>query len=89
MAPTPLDKVPAGSNSPQNCLISLDMDLDLCVICRDENGTNGYCLAVSSVDIALSCHFVALHPPPILPTHRNTSGISYISKNYLNGGLFS
>ena len=32
------------------------------VICGGENGTNGCHLAVSSLDVALSHHFVVPHP---------------------------
>ena len=45
--------------------MSLAMDLAACMLCGGENGTNGCHLAVFSVDIAFSRHFVATH----LPSH--------------------
>ena len=33
--------------------------------CGGENGTNGYHLALFSVDVAFSYHFVATHSPPL------------------------
>ena len=55
----------------------------LYAICGSTNSTNGCHLAVLKVDIALACHFVALHPSP--PSHpiEVLSGIGYASKNYL------
>ena len=60
MAPSPLDKKIAGSDS--------------CVICRGENDTNGCHLAVFSLDVAFARHFMATHPPPTLPPYRSGIG---------------
>ena len=43
--------------------------------CGDENGINGSHLAVSSEDVAFTCHFVVPRPP-----YRSASGIGYASK---------
>ena len=42
---------------------SLGPWLKLCVKFRTQNGNIGHHLAVFSVDIAFSCHFMALHHP--------------------------
>ena len=33
-----------------------------------------------SIDVALACHSVALHPPPIFHPYRSANGIGYASK---------
>ena len=44
--------------------MSMAMDLALlCLICKGENGISECCWDVFTVDIALSHHFVAPHPP--------------------------
>ena len=50
------------------------------MICEGKNGTNGCHLAVFSVDIAFSHHFVAIYPPP--PSH--PIGVPAV-KSYLKG----
>ena len=78
MAPSPLDKQAAGCDSPDDWLMimSLAMDLAICVICGGESGTNGCHLAVFTVDIAFAHHFMATRLPPI----GVFSGIGYTSK---------
>ena len=83
MAPSPVDKQPAGYKSPHDWLVSLAMDLATCVICGGANDTSGCHLTVFSEDVAVARHFVATRPPPTLPPCRNASGIDYPSKNYL------
>ena len=81
MAAYPLDKQTAGCNSPHHWLMSLAMDLiALYDICGGENDTNGCHLSGFSEDIAFARHFVASHPPPILPPSRSATDIGYISK---------
>ena len=43
----------------------MSLAIDLATVCDvwGENGTNGYHLAVFSVDVAFACHFVATHHP--------------------------
>ena len=43
------------------------MDLTVCVICVDENGTSECHLDVFTVDVAFACHFVV--PAHSSPTH--------------------
>ena len=81
MAPSPVDKQPAGYKSPHDWLVSLAMDLAiLCVICGGTNDTSGCHLAVFSEDVAVARHFVATRPPLTLPPCRSASGIDYPSK---------
>ena len=84
MAAYPLGKRTASCNSPHDWMMSLAMDLamDLAALCDlwSENGTNGCHLAGFSKDVAFSCHFVAIHPPPTLPPCRSDTGIGYASK---------
>ena len=61
MAPSPVDKQPAGYKSPHDWLVSLPI---LCVICGGANDTSGCHLAVFSEDIAFSRHLVATRPLP-------------------------
>ena len=42
MAPSPLNKQTASCNSPHDWLVSLTMDLAVCVICGGDNGISGY-----------------------------------------------
>ena len=70
----------AGCNSPHDWLVSLAMDLLLCVICGGKNGPNGCHLAGFSKDRVLAHHFVATHPPPTLSPCRSATGIGYTSK---------
>ena len=81
MAPSPVDKQPAGYKSPHDWLVSLAMDLaTLCDIWRCANDTSGCHLAVFSENLAVARHFVATRPPPTLPPCKNASGIDYPSK---------
>ena len=69
MAPSPVDKQPAGYKSPHDWLVSWAMDLAtlcVCVICGGANDTSGCHLAVFSEDVAVARHFVASRPPPTL-----------------------
>ena len=80
MAPSPLDKQTVGCNLPHNWLISLSMDLAICVICGGKCGTKGHHLAVFSLDIAFAYHFMASCLPSNLPPYRSAHGIGYASK---------
>ena len=61
--------------------MSLAMDLAaLCDMYRGQNDTNGWHLAIFSLDVAFSHHFVAIRLPPTLPPYRNASYIGYSSK---------
>ena len=77
MAPSPVDKQPAGYKLPQDWLVSLAMDLT--ALCG-ENDTSGCHLAVFSEDVAFARHFVATNLTPTLPSCRSASGIDYPSK---------
>ena len=52
----------------------------LCEICggENENGTNGCHLAVFSVDVAFTHHFMATCPPLSLPPCRSANGILWL-----------
>ena len=64
MAPSPVDKQPAGYKSPHDWLVSWAMDLATFMICGGANDTSGCHLAVFSEDAAsaVARHFVATHP---------------------------
>ena len=58
------------------------MDLTVCTICGDDNGTSECHLVVFTVDVAFACHFVV--PAHSSPTHPiRSSGIGHASKHYL------
>ena len=67
MAPCSFGKQTAGCESPHDWLMSLAMDLVVCVTCGGENGTNGSRFPVLSEDVALARHFVATRLPPMHP----------------------
>ena len=88
MDPSPLDKQTSSYDSPYDWLMTLAMDLLLCVICRGGNGTNGCHLAVFSLDVAFSCHFVTLVATH-LPPHSHPIGIGYtLSKMVHNSASY-
>ena len=68
MAPSPVDKQPAGYKSPHDWLVSLAMDLaTLCDIwrCKRHQWMPYGCFGE---DLAVARHFVATRPPPHPPT---------------------
>ena len=75
MAPSPVDKQPAGYKSTHDWLVSLAMDLATLCDIWSANDTSGCHLAVFSEDLAVARHFMATRPPS-----RNASGIDYPSK---------
>ena len=64
MAPHLHDRQIASCNSPRDWLMSLAMDLALCMICGGENGTNGCHLAGFSEVVTFASQFMSTHPPP-------------------------
>ena len=66
MAPIPLDNQTAGCKSPHEWLVIWPWIKLFCVIFEfgTENGTNGHHLAVFSINITFTHHFVAPHHPP-------------------------
>ena len=82
MAPSLVDKQPAGYKSPHDWLVSFPVDLaTLCDMwrCKWHHAVDAI-LAVFSEDVAVARHFVATRPPPTLPPCTNASGIDYPSK---------
>ena len=79
MAACTLGKQTAGCNSSHDWLMTLAVDLTACVICGDENDTNGCHLAGFSEDVVFYCHSWLL-APPTLALCRNATGIGYASK---------
>ena len=72
----------SSCNSPNDCLISLAMDL--AALCDGgENGTNGCHLAGFTKDMAFAWHFVGTHVHPTLPPYWSAAAIIYTRKNYL------
>ena len=65
MAPSPVDKQPAGYKSPHDWLVSLAMDLATLCDCGGANDTSGCHLAVFSEDVAVARHFVTTRPPTL------------------------
>ena len=61
MAPSPVDKQPAGYKSPHGWLVSLAMDLATFEICGGADDASGCHLAVFGEDVAVAPH------PPTLP----------------------
>ena len=80
MAPSLLDKLTTSCNLLHDFWWIWPWSLLLCVVCGSEIGTNGYHLAVYSVDVAFAYHFMATCLIPALPPYRSTSGIDYASK---------
>ena len=80
MAPSSFVKQTAGCESPHDCLMSLAIDLAVCVTCGGENGTNGSHIPDFSEDVGFAHNFVVTHPATILPPYRSASGIGYTSK---------
>ena len=80
MAPSPVDKQPAGYKSPHDWLVSLAMDLaTLCDMWRWK-WHQQMPFGCFSEDLAFAHHFVATRPPLTLPPCRSASGIDYPSK---------
>ena len=71
MAPSPVDKQPAGYKSPHDWPVRLAMDLATLLISGGANDTSGCHMAVFSEDLAVARHFVATRPPPTLPPCKN------------------
>ena len=66
MAPSPVDKQPAGYKWPHDWLVSWAMDLaTLYDNVGGANDTSGCHLAVFSEDLAVARHFVATRPPTL------------------------